>query len=328
VMQGREVGQKIAATRMSLGTDVNFWALTRSMINHLTQSGVVSLFTRHEVTDLTQQEGGWIIEVTDRSTKQSTKVGAKFVFIGAGGWAIELLQKSGIIERKGLGGFPVSGQWLVCHNPDIVVQHEAKVYGKAALWAPPMSVPHLDTRIIDGKKALLFGPFAWFTTKFLKTGSWWDLPLSLAWHNLRSMIGAGMHNIPLTRYLIEQVLQSSDDRIAALREYMPEAQMQDWELREAWYRVQIIKPDSKQGGVLQFGTEVIVSWDKTLATLLWASPGASTSVDIMLKIVEQCWPQYHDKMSELIPSCGQKLADHPDLLEEVRARSKKLLKLL
>jgi malate dehydrogenase (quinone) len=328
VMQWREVGQKIAATHMELGTDVNFGNLTRSMVSHLTQSGVVSLFTHHEVSDMTKgSDGLWSLRVQNLHTHRWLSVRAKFVFIGAGGGALHLLQNSGITERKGLGGFPVSGQWLVCHNPDIIAQHTVKVYGKAALWAPPMSVPHLDTRIIDGQKSLLFGPFAWFTTKFLKSGSWLDLPLSLAWHNIISMIWAGIHNIPLTRYLIEQVLQSSDDRIAALREYMPSADAKDRELREAWYRVQIIKPDSKQGGVLQFGTEVIVSWDHTLATLLWASPGASTSVDIMLRIVEQCWPQYHDKISTLIPSYGQKLYENSKLLVKVRERSKKLLKL-
>ncbi len=327
VMKGREWSQKIAATYMDLGTDVNFGNLTRSMITHLTESGVVSLYTRHEVTDLLQQDGWWMLDATDGRAKQSSQVSARFLFIGAGWGAINLLQKSWVLERKWLGGFPVSGQRLVCTNPDIINQHGVKAYGKAVLWAPPMSVPHLDIRIIDGRKALLFGPFAWFTTKFLKTGSWLDLPLSLAWHNVVSMLGAGLHNIPLTRYLIQQVLQSPEDRIKALREYMPTAQAYDWQLKEAWYRVQIIKPDSSQGWVLQFGTEVIVSWDKTLATLLWASPWASTAVEIMLNIIKQCWPQYVDQIGTLIPSYGQNLADNSALLEEVRERSKKLLKL-
>ncbi len=327
VMEGRDPHQRIAATYMTQGTDVQFGSLTRSMIAHLIQSGAVSLFTHHEVTDLRQQDGTRHIDVTDRRQHHSSTISAGFVFLGAWWKALPLLQKSWIIERKGLGWFPVSGQRLVCINPDIINQHGVKAYGKAALWAPPMSVPHLDSRIIDGRKALLFGPFAWFTTKFLKTWSWWDLPLSLAWHNIVSMFGAGLHNIPLTRYLIQQVLQSPQDRIAALREYMPTAHAHDWQLKEAWYRVQIIKPDSSQGWVLRFGTEVIVSWDKTLATLLWASPWASTAVEIMLRIVEQCWPQYVDQIGTLIPSYGQKLSDNPVLLEEVRERSKKLLKL-
>jgi malate dehydrogenase (quinone) len=306
---------------------VNFGNLTRSMIGHLIESGVVSLFTSHEVKDLSKHNQWWNVSVFDCISSTSVEVATKFVFIWAWGWAFDLLQQSQISERRWLWGFPVSWQWLVCINPDIIAQHEAKVYGKATLWAPPMSVPHLDTRIIDDTKSLLFGPFAWFTTKFLKQWSWLDLPLSLARHNIRSMIGAWIHNIPLTRYLIGQVLQSPQDRITALREYMPSADMKDRELREAWYRVQIIKPDLQQGGVLQFGTEVIISWDRTLATLLWASPGASTSVDIMLKIIEQCWPQYIDTIHTLIPSYGQDLANDPELLQKARTRSQQLLKL-
>jgi malate dehydrogenase (quinone) len=325
VMQWRDPSQRVAATYMAQGTDVQFGSLTRSMIAHLVESGVVSLFTNHEVSDLRQQDGIRQLDIADRGQHHSSTISARFVFLGAGGKALSLLQKSWIVERKGLGGFPVSGQRLVCTNPDIINQHWVKAYGKAALWAPPMSVPHLDSRIIDGRKALLFGPFAWFTTKFLKTGSWLDLPLSLARHNIVSMLGAWAHNIPLTRYLIQQVMQSPEDRMAALREYMPTADAKDWELREAGYRVQIIKPDSTQGGMLQFGTEVIVSWDKSLATLLWASPWASTAVEIMLKIVKQCFPQYVDKINTLIPSYGQDLTRDPQLLEQVRMRSNKLL---
>lgn len=325
VMQWRDVSQSVAATHMAIGTDVNFGQLTRVMIDHLVSEGALDLYLEHEAVWL-DRDGSWRRVQFDTPGGQ-VSVHAGFVFAGTGGGSFELMEDSKIRERRGYGGFPVSGQWLVCTNPDIITQHAAKVYGKAALWAPPMSVPHLDTRMVDGERKLLFWPFAGFTTQFLKHGSWWDLPLSFAWHNIKSMIGAWIYNIPLTRYLIEQVLQNPKDRLAALREYMPSAQMQDRELQEAGYRVQIIKPDPSKWWRLQFGTDVVVSEDKSFATLLWASPGASVSVDIMLRIVEQCWPQYHNKISKIIPSYGQKLSDDPVLLGQVRATSQEVLQL-
>ena len=213
---------------------------------------------------------------------------SRFVFIGAGGGSLPLLEKSGIPESKGFGGFPVSGQWLKCVNEDIIARHSAKVYGKASVGSPPMSVPHLDTRTINGKKALLFGPYAGFSTKFLKNGSFMDLPLSIKANNILPMLSAGIDNIHLTKYLISQVSQSPADRLNALKEYYPGAEMKDWELEVAGQRVQVIKKDAEKGGILEFGTEVVISADKTIAALLGASPGASTSVSIMLELLERC----------------------------------------
>ncbi len=331
VMENRDPKQPIAATYMSIGTDIDFGALTRGIIQHLIKSDAVSLHLHHEVKNLSQ-DAKWMRTIKVRNMQPESPsdhifdVQAPFVFIGAGGWALPLLQKSHIAERKWLGGFPVSGQRLVCTNPEIVEKHGAKVYGKAALWAPPMSVPHLDTRIINGKKQLLFGPYAWFTTKFLRKWSFLDLPLSIHYYNIITMLGAWANNIPLTKYLIDQVRQSREDRLDALREFVIDARKEDWELQEAGYRVQIMKADKKQWWKLQFGTEVIVSEDKTLATLLGASPGASTSVDIMLEIVEKAFPQFGvDEIRKLIPSYGKKLRYHEEMAKEVRGKAHEVL---
>ncbi|MBO0356386.1 malate:quinone oxidoreductase [Hymenobacter sp. BT186] len=331
VMEGRDPAQPVAATRMDLGTDVNFGSLTRGMFTLLQAKPGVTLHFNHEVQKLKQKEGVWRIQAKNLATGEVSKVRAKFVFIGAGGGSLPLLEKSGIPEADGFGGFPVSGQWLKCTNPAVIARHEAKVYGKASVGSPPMSVPHLDTRMIEGKRELLFGPYAGFSTKFLKSGSYLDLPGSIQLNNLRPMIMAGLKNIPLTKYLIQQVRQSPQDRVAALREYLPEARPEDWELAIAGQRVQVIKKDAKQGGVLEFGTEVVSAADGSIAALLGASPGASTAVSIMLHLIQKCFPQHsrtpewQARFREMIPSFGQSLPDNPELVAQVRARTSAVL---
>ncbi len=276
----------------------------------------MKLHLRHQVLNLHRNgESGWTLYVNDKATDQKRTVQGKFVFLGAGGGALPLLQKSGIPEGRGFGGFPVSGQWLRCANPALIARHEAKVYGKAPSARPPMSVPHLDTRMINGEKGLLFGPFAGFTTKYLKHGSLFDFPLAIQPNNFIPMTAAAFQNIPLTGYLIGQVLQSQKARVNALREFMPTARDEDWDLMVAGQRVQIVKKDPKKGGVLQFGTEVVAAKDGSIAALLGASPGASTAVDIMLQLIGECFPaQYKSlpwqaKLKEMIPSHGL-LAHH------------------
>ncbi len=332
VMEGRDASEKLAATRMEMGTDVNFGSLTRSIFNYLKKQPGVMLHFHHEVRDLTQQDDGkWEIKVRDMSTKKSRKLLTDFVFIGAGGGAFPLLEKSGIPESKGFGGFPVSGQWLTCNNPEIIAKHQAKVYGKAAGGSPPMSVPHLDTRIINEKKALLFGPYAGFSTKFLKNGSFLDLPLSIKANNIIPMVAAGIHNIPLTKYLIDQVRQSPEDRLEALKDFVPTAQMEDWVLETAGQRVQVIKKDEEQGGILEFGTEIVNASDGSIAALLGASPGASTAVSIMLNLLKLCFknkintPEWQNKLKEMIPSYGQSLAKDEKLCEETRSYTSEVL---
>nr|WP_276901272.1 malate:quinone oxidoreductase [Pedobacter kyonggii] len=334
IMDGRKKSEKVAATKMDLGTDVNFGTLTRDMFNNLKEQSNVNLHFNHEIRDLKKnKDGNWIVKVKDLETGDKRKRVAKFVFIGAGGGSLPLLEKSDIPEGKGFGGFPVSGQWLKCTNEEIIKKHHAKVYGKAAVGAPPMSVPHLDTRMINGKQALLFGPYAGFSTKFLKNGSFLDLPKSIKFNNIRPMLSAGLHNLDLTKYLIEQVRQSPEDRLEALKEYLPTAELKDWELEYAGQRVQVIKKDEKQGGILEFGTEVVSAADGSIAALLGASPGASTAVSIMLDLLNRCFAEdlatdeWQAKIREMIPTYGKALAQDPALCKETRTRTSKVLKI-
>ena len=334
VMEGRKDSEKFAATSVSIGTDVNFGELTREIFAYLTKLEGVTMHFHHEVRKLKQlDDKTWRIKVTDLATGKKRKVYTKFVFIGAGGGSLPLLEKANVHEGKGYGGFPVSGQWLKCINPEVIAKHQAKVYGKASVGAPPMSVPHIDSRMIDGEKALLFGPFAGFSTRFLKNGSYSDLPLSIKTDNIIPMIAAGIKNIPLTKYLIEQVRQSPKDRINALKEYVPGAKSKDWVLERAGQRVQVIKKDEKEGGILEFGTEMITTEDGSLSVLLGASPGASTAVSIMVELIGKCFkdqfetPEWQDKLKEMIPSFGQKLNDNEDLLSEIRKKTSTVLKL-
>ena len=326
VMQGRKP-MHAAANRIEIGTDVNFGALTRNLFDHLSKQDGVALHLNHEVKHIHKDNNKWLIDVLNKTTGEEMRLSAKFVFIGAGGGALPLLEKSHIPEAKGYAGFPVSGQWLKCNNPDIIKQHEAKVYGRASVGAPPMSVPHLDTRIIDGKKELLFGPYAGFSTKFLKEGSYMDLVSSITTTNFVPLIEAGIHNIPLTKYLIKQALQSQEDRIEELCEYFPNAKKEDWELKIAGQRVQVIKKDAHEGGVLEFGTEVVCAADGSLAALLGASPGASTSVSIMLGLINTCFKQqvlskeWQQKLKSMIPSYGISLANDDLLFDRIHAQT-------
>jgi malate dehydrogenase (quinone) len=332
VMEGRPPDQPVAATRMEIGTDVNFGTLTRELFDQLAKMPGVTVHYNVEALDLDPDgNGGWDVPVRNLLSDQKGKVNTKFVFIGAGGATLHLLERAEIDERKGYGGFPVSGLWLKCLNDDLVQKHHAKVYGKAGVGTPPMSVPHIDTRIIDGKRELLFGPFAGFSTKFLKNGSLMDLPKSIRPSNAIPMIFAGLHNMPLTKYLIEQLRLSPADRIAALQEYVPMAKLEDWELKVAGQRVQVIKKDKEEGGVLEFGTEVVVSADGTVAALLGASPGASTAAAIMLGMLPKCFKKesqseaWINKLNEMAPSFGKTLAVDAALLEESRKRTSAVL---
>ena len=332
IMEGRNANESVAATNMDLGTDVNFGALTRKMIQHQASQNGVNVAFETEVYDIKKQaDGRWRISIKDLKTGTKSTIITKFVFIGAGGASILLLEKSGIPEGKAYGGFPVSGLWLVCENEELASKHLAKVYGKASVGAPPMSVPHLDTRYIDGKKSLLFGPYAGFSTKFLKTGSYCDLFKSISPSNIGTMLGAGLDNIDLTKYLISEVLKSTDKRIESLQEYFPNAKKEDWRLEIAGQRVQTMKRNKDNKPELAFGTEVVNAGDGSLAVLLGASPGASTSVSIMVKLIEKCFPEQYKsaewqaKFREMIPSFGQKLNDNPELLKEVREKTAKSL---
>ncbi len=328
VAKGRNGSQKVAASRVTSGTDVDFGRLTADLTNSLGSAGA-SINFGHKVKTIKREGAGWQLTVKDKATGAVKTVNAKFVFVGAGGGALPLLQKSGIDEIKGFGGFPVSGQFLRCTDDSIIDQHHAKVYGQASVGAPPMSVPHLDTRFVDGKRSLMFGPYAGFSMNFLKSTGQLDLPLSLRLHNIIPMLAVAKDNMDLTTYLIKEVLKSRAKKDLSLTEYFPEADGSKWELISAGQRVQVIKKDAKKGGVLQFGTEVITSSDGTISGLLGASPGASTATPIMIGLLSRCFPKqfssWESKLKDIVPSYGQKLNDNPALYAEVKAATDKSL---
>ena len=326
----RTFAKPVALNWTQSGTDVDFGSLSRQLIGYTASQGMTTLFG-HDVRDLSKDSGGgWTVKVVNRRTRAKHKIKAKFVFVGAGGGALPLLQKAGIPEAKGFGGFPVGGQWLRSANPELTAGHQAKVYGAPPLGAPPMSVPHLDTRVINGKSYLLFGPFAGWSPKFLKQGKVTDLPLSVKPNNLASMVGVGLTEMSLLKYLIGQLLLSEADRVDALREFAPSAVDSDWELDIAGQRVQVIRRKGA-GGVLEFGTTVLTAADGSIAGLLGASPGASTAVPAMLEVMERCfadrYPTWLPKLKEMVPSLGTKLSGEPALFREIWDHGTKVLKL-
>jgi malate dehydrogenase (quinone) len=332
IMSQRNNTEKIAVTKMEGGLDIDFGKLTKQLFSYLQSQPLVDVYLQHEVRNLDKDDNNkWYIEAKNLVTNETVSYTTPFVFIGAGGGSLPLLEKANIPEGKGYGGFPVSGQWLVCNKESIIKQHHAKVYGKAKNGAPPMSVPHLDSRFIDGKQALLFGPFAGFSTKFLKAGSYFDLPASVEFSNLFPLLSAGWHNIPLTKYLVQQVLQSPEDRIKALQEFVKNATLSDWDLAIAGQRVQVIKKDEADGGKLEFGTELITAADGSLAALLGASPGASTAVSVMLDVIKKCFPtkitnaDWQNKLIEMIPSFGKTLASEKELFQQIHLRNNTIL---
>ncbi|KOP71651.1 malate:quinone oxidoreductase [Cytobacillus solani] len=329
IMEGRTSNEPIAATKIDSGTDVNFGALTRMLFDHLTRNSV-EINYKHSVEDIKRTNDGlWEVKVRDIDGGKTESHTAKFVFIGGGGGSLPLLQKTGIPESKHIGGFPVSGLFMVCNNPEIIEQHHAKVYGKAKVGAPPMSVPHLDTRFIDNKKSLLFGPFAGFTPKFLKTGSNLDLIGSVKPNNVITMLAAGVKEMALTKYLIQQVMLSNEKRMEELREFIPNAKLEDWDIVVAGQRVQVIKDTDAGKGTLQFGTEVVSAADGSVAALLGASPGASTAVHVMLEVLERCFPEHmfkwEAKIKEMIPSYGVSLTENPELFQDIHTSTAQTL---
>ncbi|WP_032828550.1 MULTISPECIES: malate dehydrogenase (quinone) [unclassified Pseudomonas] len=334
MMEGRDPNQKIAATWSPIGTDVNFGEITRQFVAHLQTTPKFDLKLSSEVQDITKNEdGSWRVSYKNLKDGSKSETDAKFVFIGAGGGALHLLQKSGIPEAKEYAGFPVGGSFLVTENPTIAEQHLAKAYGKASVGAPPMSVPHLDTRVLDGKRVILFGPFATFSTKFLKEGSYLDLLTTTTTHNVWPMTKVGIKEYPLVEYLAGQLMLSDEDRLNALKEYFPNAKAEDWRLWQAGQRVQIIKRDEAAGGVLKLGTEIVASADGTIAGLLGASPGASTAAPIMLTVLQKVFkdkvasPAWQEKLHQIVPSYGTQLNGSPEKVAQEWAYTAKVLQL-
>lgn len=329
IMNQQEMEDPMAATKVDTGTDVNFGRLTTKLLEHLEEQGV-KIHYNSTVEDMKRMDdGAWEVRVRNYEEDTLAFHNSNFVFIGAGGGALPLLQKTGIPESKHIGGFPVSGLFMVCNNPDVIQKHNAKVYGKAKVGAPPMSVPHLDTRYIDGKRSLLFGPFAGFSPKFLKTGSNLDLIGSVKPNNVVTMLAAGAKEMKLTKYLIQQLMLSDEKRMDELREFIPNAKSEDWDIVTAGQRVQVIKDTEGGKGTLQFGTEVITGAEGTIAALLGASPGASTAVQVMIDILSKCFPEHMEewepKLKEMVPSYGKTLVDYPELIQEIHTSTAKSL---
>ncbi|WP_434968984.1 malate dehydrogenase (quinone) [Microbacterium sp. bgisy207] len=323
--------EPFAATRVPAGTDVDFGALTRQLFDNLRHRGG-NVVTDRQVTGLKKlKDGTWEVSWRNQVGRTPGKTRARFVFVGAGGWAIKLLQKSGIPEIKGYGVFPIGGQWLKTSNPALVAQHRAKVYSQASVGAPPMSVPHLDTRVVDGETSLLFGPFATFSPKFLKNGSIFDIVAQVRPGNLWPMLKVAIDNPSLIRYLIGELLKNKKRKVDSLRTFMPTAKDEDWILLNAGQRAQVMKKDPEKGGVLQFGTEVVSSADGTIAGLLGASPGASTAVAIMLTLLKSSFPdrigEWESTLRELIPSYGGHLNGDPDAARRSLAETASVLAL-
>lgn len=333
MMEGRDPKQKIAATYMPLGTDVNFGVITRQLTQSLQRNANFDLQLGHEVRGLHQNDDKtWNVTVHDLKSGKDTTIKSKFVFIGAGGASLKLLQLSGIPESENYAGFPVGGQFLAFDSPEIAGRHDVKAYGKAEAGSPPMSVPHLDARKLDGKPVVLFGPFALFSTKFLKEGSWFDLFSSVNNNNVAGMVGVGSENLDLVRYLAQQAALSDADRQAELLKYFPQAKPSDWKLVTAGQRVQVIKRDPQKGTILQFGTEIVTDKAGTIAALLGASPGASTSPQIMLNVLAKAFPKemaagWEARLKEIVPSYGQKLNDSPAKTNEIRRMTSEALNL-
>ncbi|MFZ2509710.1 MAG: malate dehydrogenase (quinone) [Gordonia sp. (in: high G+C Gram-positive bacteria)] len=291
LMDGRSTQEPIAATRYAAGTDVDFGSLTVSLAQTMATSGAV-LKMRHEVTSLRRDADGlWSVSGRDRQTKQRFSVRTRFVFVGAGGYALKLLQKAKLPEVRGYAVFPFGAQFLRTDNPAVVERHRAKVYSQAALGAPPMSVPHLDQRVVDGQTSLMFGPYATFSTKLLRYGRLIDLFTTLRLHNLKVLVAAGVQNLSLVTFLIKELLSTRRRKFAQLQRFYPAAHMADWYPIQAGQRAQLVKPDPQRVGILTFGTELVTGAEGTIAGLLGASPGASTAPAIMVDLLRRCFPK-------------------------------------
>ena len=333
MMAGRDPRQLVAATRSAAGTDVNFGALTRMLLEDAADRGVAVHCqpARHEPRPARPTAAG-------RSPCRDTVTGER-----------RTVRRPVRLRRRrrrraaaaAEGGHPGDRRASAASRsaasscapaPPSWSQHQAKVYGQAAVGAPPMSVPHLDPRVIDGDHSLMFGPYAGFSPKFLKAGSMFDLPRSVKPNNLGSMLGVARTELALTRYLVNELLQSGADRHQTLRAFVPDgrrARLGDDHRRPARPGHQAGPGDRpRRAPVRHRGRRRRRRHDRRPARRL---PGASTAVSAMLDLLERCFPDrmpaWRPALQEAIPSYGRSLADDPALLAEVRASTMQTLEL-
>jgi malate dehydrogenase (quinone) len=292
----RDRREPVAVTRAPQGTDVDFGLLTRHLLAAMARRGA-TVRTDTEVRALHRAGDRWQVRLDDGTT-----LPARFVFVGAGGATLPLLRSAGLPEVRGLGGFPISGQFLRTSRPDLVAAHHAKLYGHAEPGEPTLSVPHLDRRVVAGREYLMFGPFAAFSPRFLTHGRPLDLARSLGRDNVATLLAAARDNRPTVSYLVRQLAQTRSGRLAALRRFVPSARAEDWELVTAGQRVQVLRRTAGRGTITGFGTEVVVAGDRTLAGLLGASPGASSAAADMVDVLATCFP---DRMPGWAPHLHQ-----------------------
>jgi malate dehydrogenase (quinone) len=331
LMRGRDPRQQVAATRYPAGTDIDFGALTKILTRTMTDAGTQVLLG-HEVTRLERDSDGvWTVAGRRRADRRRFAVRGRFVFVGAGGYTLTLLQRAGIPEVRGFAVFPFGARFPRTDNPDVVGLHEAKVYSQAAIGAPPMSVPHLDRRSVNGETSLLFGPYASFSTRLLKHGALTDLFRTVRLRNIGVLLSAGVGNASLARYLVEQHLSSRRRRFAELRRFYPQARAADWRLVRAGQRAQLVKPGRGGRGVLTFGTELVTAADGAIAGLLGASPGASTAPAVMADLLARCFPEHQPRwqteLRRLMPGLTEPVDAGPATLRESLARTGRLLRL-
>lgn len=321
LMEGRPRHEKMAATVIETGTDVNFGALTEQMANYaVNELGVKIEYGTHVKRVHRSPAGSWLVETERMGNAVQYK--ADVLFVGAGGGAFPLLKKSHLPFRARFSGFPVGGRFLqAAITREQADQYRAKTYGKAKVGAPPMSVPHLDLRVANGQHYLLFGPFASFKPVLEKGRGFIDYLRSMRLHDLPGLLNVALEHFPLVKYLVSETFKGESSMLAELENFAPGISRKfDWKAVEAGQRVQIIKD-----GDLQMGTEIIVSSDKTYGTLLGASPGASVSPEVMLRCLEQLLPavvagdEARQKLKDIFPEDSlDTLSHNPERYREIR----------
>ncbi|KZX75231.1 malate:quinone oxidoreductase [Oleiphilus sp. HI0009] len=286
-MEGRSRHQKMAATRVDHGTDVNFESITKQLAQHMENEQSADIqYNTHVKRVHKSPSGSWLIECEQNGVAKQVR--ADKLFVGAGGGAFPILKASHLPAGRRFSGFPVGGRFLAAEiDKEVAQSYGAKTYGKAAVGAPPMSVPHLDLRVADGKYYLLFGPFATFSPILEKGRGIVEFIRMVHLHDIPNLLNVAREHFPLVTYLFKETFKGESAMLKTLDEFAPGLSNKfNWKVVQAGQRVQIIKD-----GDLQMGTEIVTSEDLSYGTLLGASPGASVSPEVMLRCVKTLFPK-------------------------------------